>query len=127
MVNLGFVWSGFREDDISLLNQNPLQRGWSVIFREGKGCPYLVILLGDFAGDTLTLAAGVQAARAVPAAALHQETARPEDSVGPLELLPDGHGEVARRAAIEPHLFLEQVQAQHCTAHRGAEEEAVML
>lgn len=73
----------------------------------------LVILLGDLAGDTLTLAAGLQAARAVPATALHQEAARPEDGVGPLQLLPDRHREVAGRAAVEPHLLLEQVQVHH--------------
>lgn len=77
-----------------------------------------MILLGDLAGDTLTLAAGLQAARAVPATALHQEAARPEDGVGPLQLLPDRHREVAGRAAVEPHLLLEQVQVHHCGAHR---------
>lgn len=81
-----------------------------------------MILLGDLAGDTLTFAAGVQAARAVPAAALHQEAARPEDGVGPLQLLPDRHGEVAGRAAVEPHLLLEQVQVHHCGA-QGSQEE----
>ena len=86
--------------------------------QERQGRPYLVILLGDLAGDALTLAAGVQAARAVPAAALHQQAARPEDGVGPLQLLPDGHGEVAGCAAVEPHLLLEQVQVHHCGAHR---------
>lgn len=51
----------------------------------------LVIFLGDFAGDTLTLIAGVHAAGTVPATTLDEEAAWPEDGVCSLQLFPDRH------------------------------------
>lgn len=59
--------------------------------RTRKGHTYLVIFLGDFAGDTLTLIAGVHAAGTVPATTLDEEAAWPEDGVCSLQLFPDRH------------------------------------
>ena len=50
-----------------------------------------MIFLGDFAGDTLTLIAGVHAAGTVPATTLDKEAAWPEDGVCSLQLFPDRH------------------------------------
>jgi hypothetical protein len=49
---------------------------------------YLMVLVDYPGGHTLAVEAAVRAAGTVTPAALHQEAARPEDGVRPLELLP---------------------------------------
>lgn len=70
----------------------------------------LVVFLRDPGGNTLAVVAAVGAAGAVSAAALHQEAARPENGVRPLELLAQRHGEVPRRAAVESNLLPQQIE-----------------
>lgn len=69
-----------------------------------------MVLVDYPGGHTLAVEAAVRAAGTVTPAALHQEAARPEDGVRPLELLPQGDREVARRAAVQSHLFSQQVE-----------------
>lgn len=71
---------------------------------------HLVVFLGDPGGDALTVVAAVGAAGAVSAAALHQEAAGPEDGVRPRQLLTQRHGEVARRAAVQPDVLPQQIE-----------------
>lgn len=66
---------------------------------------YLVVFLCDPGGNALAVVAAVGAAGAVSAAALHQEAAWPENGVGLLQLLAQGHGEVARRATVQPNFI----------------------
>lgn len=72
--------------------------------------PHLMVFLGDPGGDALTVVAAVRAAGAVSAAALHQEAAGPEDGVRPRQLLAQRHGEVARRAAVQPDVLPQQIE-----------------
>lgn len=64
-------------------------------------CGYLVVLFGDAGGLALAVVAAVGAAGAVPTTTPHQEAAGPENGIGPLELLAQRHGQVARRAAVQ--------------------------
>lgn len=74
-----------------------------------------MVLLDDPGRRTLAVGAAMRAAGTVAPTALHQEAARPEDGVRPLELLPQGDREVARRAAVQSHLFSQQVEIHPCS------------
>lgn len=63
---------------------------------------------GDFGGNAMAVEAAV-AAGAVPSTPLDQEAVGPEDGIGPLQLLPQGHREIARGTAVQPHLFFQQI------------------
>ena len=69
-----------------------------------------MVFLCDPGGDTLAVVAAVRAAGAVSTTALHQEAAGPEDGICPLQLLTQGHGEVARRAAVQLHFLPQQIE-----------------
>lgn len=69
-----------------------------------------MVLLGHPAGNALAVVAAVRAAGAVSTAAFHQEAARPENGIGPLQLLTQGHGEVAWSAAVQLDFLPQQVE-----------------
>lgn len=64
-----------------------------------------MVFLGGFGWNTLTVEAAMGAAGTVSTTALHQEAAGPEDGICPLQLLAQGHGEVARGAAVEANIL----------------------
>ncbi len=69
-----------------------------------------MVFLCDPGGNTLAVVAAVRAAGAVSTAALHQEAARPENGIRPLQLLTQRHGEVARSATVQSHLLPQKVE-----------------
>lgn len=69
-----------------------------------------MVLLGDPCRGALAVVAAVGATGAVSTAALHQEAAGPEDGICPLQLLAQGYGEVARRAAVQLNLLPQQIE-----------------
>lgn len=73
-----------------------------------------MVFFGDFGWHTLAVIAALLTAGTVPTTPFDQQAQWPEDGVCPLELLAQGHGEVARGAAVQPRLLLQQVQIHHC-------------
>lgn len=82
---------------------------------------YLVVFLRDPGGNALAVVAAVRAAGAVSTAAIHQEAAWPEDGIGPLQLLTQRHGKVARCAAVQANFVPEQIQI--CSSSKRHKED----
>lgn len=73
-----------------------------------------MVFFGDFCWHTLALIAALLTTGTVSPTAFHQQAQWPEDGVSSLQLLPQGHGEVARSATVQPRLLLQEVQIHHC-------------
>ena len=86
---------------------------------------YLVVLPGGPAGHAGTLVPrlgaglGALGAAAVPAAALDQQAAGPEDGVRPPQLLAQRHRHVPRGAAVQTDLLPQLVQVCSHWRHSG--------
>lgn len=82
-----------------------------------------MVFLCDPGGNALAVVAAVRAAGAVSTAAIHQEAAWPENGIGPLQLLTQGHWEVAWCAAVQSNFVPQQIKI--CSSSKDTKKTCV--
>ena len=89
------------------MSENVYKCSMSLVFH--KVSIHLMVFLCDPGRNTLTVEAAVRAAGTVSTTALHQEAARPENGICPLQLLTQGNREVSWGAAVQSHFLPQQI------------------